>query len=129
MGVDASEVLALAVDLSAAPGRVQRSAPKVMKRSALEVKRHMQDDFSGHRYAGATPYSLEFEQLDALGLSFKVGEIDSAGPQWGLAAILAYGTSNNAPNTDHKAGLRRETPNIVHHLGAAGEDAVLGGAE
>lgn len=127
--IDASEVERLGVDLSAAPERVQREARNVMKRSALEVKRGMQDDFSGHRYAGGVPASLEFEPMDGTGLAYKVGELDSAGRQWGIAAILAYGTSNNAPNVDHKAALRRETPRILLYLGAAGEDAVLGGAE
>lgn len=127
--IDSSEVESLAVNLSEAPARIQRSAPPVMKRSALEVKRRMQQEFSGHRYAGAVPGSLEFERLDGLGLSYKVGEIDSAGPQWGLAAILSYGTSNNAPVADHRKSLWQEAPSIIKHLGEAGEDAVLGGAE
>jgi len=124
--IDTTEVKHLAIDLSRAPHRIRREAPNVMKRGALEVKRNMMDDFSGHRYAGAVPYSLEFERLDALGLAYEIGELDSAGPQWGLAGILAYGTSNNAPVVDHTAGLRREVPAIERHLESAGEDSVLG---
>ncbi|WP_232676678.1 hypothetical protein [Nocardioides sp. R-C-SC26] len=97
-----------------------------MKRSALGVKRGMQADFSGHRYAGATPGSLEFEAAGTP-LDYRIGELDSAGPQWGLAAILAFGTSNNAPVVDHTAALYRELPQVEHHLGNAGEDAVFGG--
>lgn len=125
--VDTSDLSRLAVDLSQAPGRLQRRAPRTMKRSALEIKKKMQADFSGHRYAGAVPGSLEFEQRDALGLAYEIGELDSGGPQWGLAAILAFGTANNAPVVDHAAGLRREMPAMVRHLADDAEGSVLGG--
>jgi hypothetical protein len=127
--IDTSDARDLVVDLAGAPGRIRRKAPAVMKRGALEVKRGMADDFSGHRYAGRVPASLEFEQRDALGLVYEVGELDSAGPQWGIAAILAYGTSNNAPVVDHTAALRREVPAIERHLGDAGEEAALGNGQ
>lgn len=126
MSVDTSQVTRLAVDLSQAPGRLQRRAPRTMRRSALEIKKKMQADFSGHRYAGAVPLSLEFEQRDALGLAFEIGELDSSGRQWGLAAILAFGTANNAPVVDHAAGLRRETPTMLNHLADDAEGSVLG---
>ena len=123
--VDASEVMALAKDLAGAPWRAEREARKVMKRSALGVKRTMQGDFSGHRYAPTVPFSLEFQRVGPL--AYDIGELDSAGKQWGIAAILAYGTSNNAPVVDHTASLHRETPQVVRYLGDAGEDAVFGG--
>lgn len=129
VNIDASQVNRLAVDLERAPKRLQFAARKTMKRSALAIKTRMQEDFSGHRYAGAVPGSLEFQQLDGHGFHYEIGELDSGGPQWGLAAILAFGTSNNAPVVDHVAGLRRETPIMLAHLGADAEDAVLGGAE
>lgn len=124
--VDSSDLNRLSVDLSRAPGRLQRRAPRTMKRSALEIKRRMQADFSGHNYARGVPASLEFQQRDALGLAFEIGELDSAGPQWGIAAILAFGTSNNAPVVDHTAGLRRETPNMLRHLADDAEGSVFG---
>lgn len=124
--VDSSELNRLSIDMSRAPGRMQRRAPRTMKRSALEIKRHMQADFSGHRYAGGVPFSLEFEQRDGLGLAFEIGELDSAGRQWGLAAILSFGTANNAPVVDHTAGLRRETPSMVRHLADDAEGSVFG---
>lgn len=126
---DTSQVDRLIVDMSGAAGRLQRRAPRTMKRSALEIKRRMMDDFSGHRQARAVPFSIEFQQLDALGLTYEIGELDSAGPQWGLAGILAYGTSNNAPVVDHTASLWREAPVMATHLGADAEDSVLGGPE
>lgn len=125
--IDASQVEHLAVDLSRAPRRLRDAARGTMKRSALEIKLKMQRDFSGHRYAGAVPYSLEFEQRGEL--AYEIGELNSAGPQWGLAAILAFGTSNNAPVVDHTAALVREAPIMVEHLGGNAADAVFGEAE
>lgn len=126
---DTREVNRLAVDMTGAPKRMQFKTRKVMKRSALGIKTRMQEEFSGHRQARGVPASMEMQQLDALGYTWEIGELDSAGPQWGLAAILAYGTSNNAPVADHTAALRGELPLIEKYLGDAGEDSVLGGAE
>lgn len=127
--IDTSEVDRLVVDMTGADRRVVENSRPVMKRTALEVKRRMMKDFRGHRYAGGVPYSLEFQQTDAHGLGFEIGELDSAGRQWGIAAILAYGTSNNAPNVDHTAALRGEAPVMAEHLADVAEDSVLGGQE
>ena len=122
---DTSQVDALALDLSEAPKRMQLAARKTMKKSALQIKRRMQEEFSGHKYAGAVPFSLEMEQRGDL--AWEIGELNSAGPQWGLAAILSYGTSNNAPVADHRKSLREETPLMVAYLGTDAAHAVLGG--
>jgi hypothetical protein len=127
--IDASQVDRLAVDLSGAPRRIQRDAHRTMERTALEIKRKMKDDFSGHRFARQVPLSLEYQRVDDNGLVYEIGELDSEGPQWGLAAILAFGTSNNAPVVDHTAALRREAPAMIQHLGGDAEGAVLGGPE
>jgi hypothetical protein len=124
---DTSEVDRLAIDMSQAPKRMQFKTRSVMKRAALGIKIRMQDEFSGHRQARAVPASLEMQQIDALGYTWEIGELDSAGPQWGLAAILAYGTSNNAPVADHTLPLREETPLLEKHLGDAAEDSILRG--
>lgn len=132
MGVhfDTSEVDRLAVDLSKAPTRIQRKAPGVMKKGALQIKRGLGREFSGHGHAPhlGTP-AFEFEQRDAAGLAYEIGELDSSGPQWGIAAILQFGTSNNAPSADMTIPLQKEIPAIMRHLGDAAEDSVLGGAE
>lgn len=131
MGVhfDTSQVDRLAVDLSQAPKRVQLKARGVMKRGALEIKRSMIREFSGHSHAPYVQGSFEFEQRDAYGLRYEIGELDSSGPQWGLAAILSKGTANNTPVADERNALRGEIPAIMRHLGDAAEDSVLGGAE
>lgn len=122
---DTSQVDRLAVDLSEAPDRLQRSARQTMRKSAQRIKRRMQEEFAGHRYAPEVPLSFEVRQLGGLG--YEIGELNSAGPQWGIAAILAYGTSNNAPVADHRKSLREETPFMVAQLGDDAADAVLGG--
>lgn len=122
---DTAQVDALALDLSEAPKRMQLAARKTMKKSALSIKRRMQEEFSGHRYAGAVPMSLEMEQRGEF--AWEIGELNSAGPQWGLAAILSYGTSNNAPVADHRKSLLEETPIMMAYLGVDAKDAVLGG--
>jgi hypothetical protein len=127
MGVDVSQVEALARDLERAPRRLKRETRRTMKKSALEVKKGMQRDFRGHSYAPSVWRSLEFQPRGEFG--YEIGELDSSGPHWGIAAILAFGTSNNAPVDDHTAALRRETPKMVDYLGQGAEDAVFGGAE
>lgn len=128
--VDTSEVMALARDLAGAPRRVHKEAQRVMKRSALGVKRTMQGDFTGHRYSRGVPFSLEMRSVPGTNLlAWDIGELNSAGRQWGIAAILAYGTSNNAPVVDHTASLYREVPLVEHYLGEAGADSMLGGPE
>lgn len=123
--IDSSEIDRLAVDLAGAPQRMQLRARGTMKRAAVKIKADMREEFSGHRYSGGVPASLEFEQQGMY--RFEVGELDSAGPQWGIAAILAYGTSNNAPVADHRASLRREVPFMLRALGKDAEASVLGG--
>lgn len=134
-GIDTSQVDRLAKDFERAPRRIKREARRTMKRTALEIKRGMKQDFSGHSHAPRVKFSLEFENVVADGrfreggLAYEIGELDSAGPQWGLAAILAFGTSNNAPVLDHTAALRRETPAMLEHLGINAEASVFGDEE
>lgn len=123
--VDNSELAQLAADLRMAPKRAERQSGRVLKRGALEVKRGMQRDFSGHSYGGGVAGSLEFETAGPL--AYDIGELDSAGPSWGIAAILAFGTSNNAPVVDHTRALHREALVVSEKLADAGQDSVLGG--
>lgn len=122
--VDTSQLDRLAIDLSEAPGRIQRSAPKVMARGAFNIKTEMREDFSGHNFLKDLGFKVNYDRLDRLGLAYEIG-IDKGG-QGSLGNIAAYGTSNNAPVADKNAGLRRELPRIVSHLGDVAEDSVLG---
>ena len=122
---DTSQVDRLAIDLEDAPKRLQLAARKTMKRSALEIKRRMVEEFTGHKYARGAEHALEMQPRGEFG--WEIGELDSAGYRWGLLAILAYGTANNAPTADHRKSLREETPFILRYLGVDARNAVLGG--
>lgn len=122
--VDNHELAQLAADLRLAPGRMERDGKRIVKRGALEVKKRMQKEFSGHRYGGKLPGSLEFQEVAPL--TYDIGELDSAGPSWGIAAIMAFGTSNNAPNVDHTKALTGEADAISDNLGDKGESNILG---
>lgn len=126
-GVDNAELAQLAADLKLAPGRAERAGKRIMKRGALEVKRALGKDFESHDYSGRLGAALEFDAETTDGLNYRIGELDSAGPSWGIAAIMAFGTSNNAPVVDITQPARKEAFTIERHLGAAGEQAVLGG--
>lgn len=122
---DTSEVDHMATDLSKAPGRIQRKAPKVFARGALETKNRIQRDATGH---GHLPQLQRFVSYDQLGLlNYEIG-FEKAG-QGNLAVFAVFGSINNAPVMASPAvHLRRELPEIERQLGAGGEDAVFGGA-
>lgn len=132
MGIDASEVDHLIIDLHGAPGRMSKKNRKIVQRGAFNIRRGMGKDFSGHGHAphlGTATFEVDMKGSNAFTARAEIGELDSGGPQWGIAAILAFGTSNNAPVVDHTAALRRETPIMLRYLAEAAEDAVLGGPE
>lgn len=121
---DSSQVRRLALDLSKAPARIQRKAPSVFLRGAIETKRRVERDASGHDYL---PQLANHVGHDRLGfLKHEIG-FNKVG-QGALANITVYGSVNNDPimesPLDH---LRREVVEIVRHLGDEGESAVLGG--
>lgn len=122
---DTSEVDTLALDLSKAPGRMQRKAPKVFARGAFETKGRIQRDATGH---GHLPQLQRYVSYDKLGdLNYEIG-FDKSG-QGNLANFAVYGSVNNTPvmasPVEH---LRRELPEIARHLGTEAENAVFGGA-
>lgn len=121
---DSSEVNALALDLSRAPGRMQRSAPKTFARMAFETKGNLQRDATGH---GHLPQLQSHVAYDRIGdLDYEIGFNKSG--QGNLAVLAVYGSTNNSPvmGTPMDA-LRRELPAAIRHLGGDAEDAVLGG--
>lgn len=120
---DTGEVDRLALNLSKAPGRMQRKAPKVFEVAANKVKRGMRRDASGHNYLSGLASTVNYDKLGDL--SYEIG-FDKIG-QGHLANIAAFGSVNNAPVLDLNAPLRRELPFILRHLADEGEDAVLGG--
>jgi hypothetical protein len=121
---DTSEVDRLAVDLSEAPGRLQRKAPAVFARGAFEIKGRIKRAASGHSHLPSLDNHVSYDRLGLL--EYEIG-FDKIG-QGNLANIAVYGSINNAPIMPSPAELARlELPEIERHLGDVGEEAVLGG--
>lgn len=119
---DTSQVDRLAVDLSEAPGRIQRRAPKVFEVGANKIKKGMRAEASGHRHLRGLPQHVNYTKFSAL--DFEIG-IDKGG-QGSLGNFAAFGSVNNVRVMDHTAPLRHELPFIQRNLVDAGADAVLG---
>lgn len=122
---DTSQVNRLAVDLSEAPGRIQRKAPKVFEVAANKIKKSLRSDASGHDYLkSGFAAKVNYDRLDPL--AYEIGFDDEG--QGELANIAVYGSINNSPvmksPVEH---ARLETPHIQRHLADAGEESVLGG--
>lgn len=121
---DYSDVNAVALDLSKAPGRLQRSAPKVFARGAFETKGRIQRDATGHRRLAGLPARVSYDKLGDL--DYEIG-FDKEG-QGNLAVFAVHGSIHNAPVMSSPAEhLRRELPEITRHLGTEAENAVFGG--
>ena len=121
---DTSQVGRLAVDLSEAPGRIQRKAPSVFARGAFEIKNRIKRAASGHDYLPSLSSHVSYTKFGPL--DYEIG-FDKVG-QGNLANIAAYGSINNAPVMESPAMLARlELREIERHLGDEGEEAVLGG--
>lgn len=119
---DTSQVDRLSIDLSEAPGRMQRKAPKVFEVGANKIKAGMKRDASGHRFLPGLDSAVSYTRFDAL--DYEIG-FDKRG-QGNLANFAAFGSVNNVRVMDHTAALRHELPFIQRNLGDAGESAVLG---
>lgn len=102
----------LVADLGHAGRKATLASRAVIEKAAVEIKKGMVADFTGHRHAPSIPRAINY---DIRGLSLEVG-VDKGGPQGGLGNILAYGTSKNAAVLDHTAALRRELPAIERFL-------------
>lgn len=114
----------LAVDLTEAPGRIQRAAPKALDKGADLVQQGMKKDARGHRFLPRFPRAITKSTIDRF--TREIGFETTPGTQGRLAHIILYGSVNNLPVYDYTAALRRSTPAIEELLAGTGEDAVLG---
>lgn len=123
--VDFSQVRELARDLENAGDGVDSSMRQIMKRGALQIKKGMRRDFSGHSFLPEVPRYINFDG-GAFGgdIEYEIG-VDRRG-QGALANILAYGDGTRGPYVDYTAPLHREAPQVERHTADAGEQAPLG---
>lgn len=122
--IDDSELRTLQVDLSKAPGRMQRGGHKTLGRAGDLVNKGMKQDARGHRYLPRLPRSVSNEFIDYW--TQEIGLSPIPGTQGRLAHIIVYGSVNNAPVYDHTAALRRSTPAILEMFAGEAEDDTLG---
>lgn len=123
--IDDSELRTLELDISGAPGRIQRNAGVTLRKVGRLVDKQMRVDASGHRYLKHLPEAVSHELIDPWTVEIGLGP--KKGTQGALAHIIVYGSVNNAPVYDHTAGLRRSLPTIERMFADDAEDAVLGG--
>lgn len=130
--MDSADLRRLIVDLSGAPGRMQRRGGQAIRKSARLVEKEMRVDATGHQgnWFGkpGTSYNTPLEKhvsSEMIGpLSAEIGiENKGAGK---LAHIIVFGSVNNEPVYDHTVALRRSIPAIERQLAEAAEQSVLG---
>lgn len=125
--INTRELRQLSIDLSKAPGRMQRHAPRTMRKVVRRLRNAMQRDADGHRYLPHFAPEVGSSKLDALGLHYEVGF--NKHEQGRLANIIVFGSVNNAPVYVFHKPLYELAPVFAEQLGGTAEDAVLGGAE
>jgi hypothetical protein len=124
---DDSELKTLEINLTEAPGRVQRSAPKVVKRGADLIEKAMKVDARGHRYLPHFPRAVDQKMRGRW--EAQIGFTHKPGTQGKLAHIILLGSINNLPVYDFRAAPRRVVPEILDMFGRDGEAAVMGARE
>ncbi len=122
--IDDTELRRLEVDISGAPGRMQRNASQATIKAARRVNREMVVDATGHRYLGNLPKSVSYQLITPLLAEIGLGPNSDQGS---LAHIIAHGSVNNAPVYDYLAGPTRAMPHVEKVYADAAEESVLGG--
>lgn len=130
--IEDEELARLEIDLAAAPGRIQRRAPKVLRdKIGPRLDREMVIDATGHignwfgiagtQYVTPTP-PISHEMIGTWEVEAGVDK-RGTGKLW---HIIVFGSVKNAPVYDHTAALRRTLPFALEALGVATEESVLG---
>lgn len=125
MKVDTSQLDKLAADLAAAPSRVLPQVKGVVAKGALNVKKGMQAEATGHRYLGLFPYTIGYDmKTTATGVRADIGP-DHDKPQGPLAGIVYFGTSKSGPVANLTGPLERELPAFETFLAVVVAKATL----
>lgn len=104
MAVDNSELYALASDLGKMPQAVVRKAKPIFRRTALEVKKGMQEDLRTSRHfkqiAASVDYDVnEYGAFGSLVLTAEIGPNADRNPSAPLAGIAYFGGSHGGGGT------------------------------
>jgi hypothetical protein len=119
---DASDVHKFAAELGAAAGDVPKKMRPVVQRGALNIKKQMQAEASGHRRFPAFPASISYDtQSSRSEISAEIGP-DKDKRQGALGNILYFGTVKNTAVLNINAPLDNEEPKFLKAI----EDAIEG---
>lgn len=128
MPVDNSELYALAHDFGVMPDKYVKKIRPIFNRTALEIKRGMQDDFKGSRHfkqvARSIDYDLQSHQAFGSGvLTAEIGPNVSRNPAASLAGIAYFGGSRGGGGTvrDPVIHAREQGQKMIGFLGMAAE--------
>lgn len=127
MPVDNSELYALAHDFGVMPDKYVKKVRPIFNRTALEIKRGMQDDFKKSRHfkvARSIDYDLHGGTFGGdLGLAAEIGPNAVRDPSAALAGIAYFGGSRGGGGTvrDPVIHAREQGQKMVGFLGMAAE--------
>ena len=124
MPVDNSELYALAHDFGVMPDKYVKKIRPIFNRTALEIKRGMQDDFKGSRHFKQVARSIDYEVTDGpAGLTAEVGPNAARGSAAPLAGIAYFGGSRGGGGTvrDPVIHARDQGQKMIGFLGMAAE--------
>lgn len=122
--IDDRELRTLEVDISQAPGRMQRHATDATVAGLKEITRQMKIDAKGHRYLPRFGRAPDYQLITTL--EGEAGFRPRNRKQGSLAHILLYGSVNNGPIYDYLAGPTRAMPKVEKTYADAAETSVLG---
>lgn len=123
MGFTVDQVIALAIDLGAAPGKAILASRAVVAKGALNVKQQMQRDAAGIAHAPGMPRDISYEvTVDGAGISAEIGP--TAGDV-GSLALLYFGNSRSGPVIpDPLLAAEAEAPALQRFLEQVGADSI-----
>lgn len=100
-------------ELTDAPRKVQRLAPPVVVKGALNIRNDWRQRASGNRHAPLYPQSITFDtKWDGNAYEAEIGP-DKDLPQGALGNLLTFGSANNAPTGHDVAVALAEEPKFV----------------
>lgn len=125
--IDTTELDRLAVDLGKVPSKVLPDVTKVLEKSAVNIKKGMQDRFKASAYFKGVARDVTYDPVPGLGaIGYEIGPVTGRGHghQGGLAGIAVEGGAHGGGGTVHIDDLLpTEADALEKYLGD-----VLGGA-
>ena len=119
---DVSDVYEFALGLGKSADDVGKTMRPVVQKGALNIKKEMQEDASGHPHFSYLPAAISYDtKATRSEISAEIGpDKDKRGGA--IANIPYFGTSNNSAVLDINGPLDREEPPFIKAIENAIED-------